>query len=200
MPQSCDRFADPFAWLLLGVELGREHAPAADGRNEGNPVVALGKDKGRVVGHAVEAVHEIEGLAVGLKSLLERAALLHEADRVPAHVRHLEGRGEPEAEHPAGNDAEALHAALLGTLEKRLHAEAHAEEGPVGADPVAHGGIESRGAERKHAVPQGAHARKHKPVSPQRLDLGRGAHDDRRGADGLERLRDAAQVADARCR
>src|SRR5438046_1822992 len=74
---------------LFRVKLRREHPAARDRRAKAAAIIALRQGQRGIGGHAMEAVHEIKCLALGLQTDAEGGMRLHEANRVPAHVWNL---------------------------------------------------------------------------------------------------------------
>src|SRR4051812_44822482 len=107
------------------MELDPGDVLALDDGREALPVLAAADDVLLLAGPADERVHVIEG-----RRLAEARGQLGgplERDAVPADVREL---GRLERGHPAGQQAEACRALVLGRgLEEQLHAEADAEHG-----------------------------------------------------------------------
>ncbi|KAH0533553.1 hypothetical protein FGG08_007675, partial [Glutinoglossum americanum] len=124
---------------LLRVELHRREVAAAHARAERPAVVGRGDDLDPRPGHAVVAVDVVERRLGGDPGTEHR---IRQPRRVPAHVRDLHrGVGGAEAHHPARQDAEARHAAvLLARFEQQLHADADHQHRPAAADRPADGG------------------------------------------------------------
>src|SRR5579875_1811039 len=176
------------------MEHAREHGPAGDARGELGAVARRGGDERRIGGHRVVGVHEVDVGAVG--DAREHGDGPHDAQRIPAHVRHLARGVAREAHHAPGEDAEPAHAGrLLALLEEELHADADAEKGASRARRLTHRLDEPRRREVFHARAEGALAGQ--DDGGRGGDAGRVARDLGRVARPLDRLLCAAQVADA---
>ena len=83
----------------------------------------------RVTVEGREAVHEVH--TVALREIAEERAVIHEVQRIPAHVRDVEMRRDHTLDrtHLTRNQPEAFMLPILeGAVEQQLHAEADPEK------------------------------------------------------------------------
>lgn len=128
---------------FFGMELGGENVVAPDRGGKGSSVVGAGDDDLRVVGSRMEAVDEVE-VGTGGDAFEQGAVGSDDVDLIPADLGDLEvglGRGGLESDDGPLEDAEAEGAGIefLTPFEQGLVADADAEEGSPGDDPVADG-------------------------------------------------------------
>ena len=138
---------------------------------------------------------EIEGLTLSLELRGERRSRLLELNSIPSHMRNLELRRTAEPDYLTRKRAKTGHIALLRKIEERLHTEANAKKRPVVSNPAAHGIIEPRRPQCRHAITQRADARQHESIN--RADLSGCTHYLRPRTDCLKGLGHATEVTNA---
>ena len=162
----------------------------------GAAVVARGHDVGRVVGHAVERVHEVHPRPIAEPVEQRARSGARRSQPVPLHLRSLHAGRDPH--DPAREHAEpADGGVLVRRLEEHLHADADAEERPAGRPTAAR-------ATSSSPAPRSASMQRPKAPTPGSTTAAAALGDEPGvggeagvGTDVDERLLGRAQVADA---
>lgn len=179
---------------LLGVELGSDQAAALNGAGEGDSVFRFCRDQGGVEWSGEVRVHVVE---VGSLSQVCPRGLGRIAERytVPAHMRNLQfasGKaGHLSLEYGKASDP----GRLFASFKEELVSDAYSKEGPVSLDPVDERFNESKVVELGHAVSKGSLTGKKDDLEI--IHLLRCGDEPGRGAEGFQRLDEAADVAAA---
>ena len=141
VPHEARRAArSPTRWLFSGWKTPAKTLSRADARRRTRGRRTSWWRSRRVGRHGVVASARSRRTSPSA-TLGERGHAPHDAELVPAHVRHLALRVAREADDAAAEDAEPAHAGrLLALVEEELHAEADAEERPPRARPRARTG------------------------------------------------------------
>ena len=140
------------------MELRRESVSLPDRRAERRRVVRFRRDQLLLYRLGVVTVHEVD-CRLFRNTAKQWAIWLREAERVPAHVRHLQRQIFSESDHLTWEKIQPRVLTIFVALgEQHLHAQADAQEGPLStnvvADQLIHAGLANQAdgiAKRSHA-------------------------------------------------
>ncbi len=179
---------------FFGVKLGGEDVVAPDGGGEGVAIFGAGGDDAGIGGLRVEAVDKIDVAAAG-DAAVEGAVGAGDIDLVPADLRDFQTVFNREADHAAGENAQAGGAGVefFAAVKQRLVTDADTEKWFAGVDEVAGGFQQFLFAEGVDAVIEGADAGQDQAAGV--ADLFRFLHQADVGTHLEQRFVDAAQVA-----